>query len=329
MNGIIQHPQEIFKTGPNNFEARALEIFRYQAQQNFVYSKYLRLLGVDAAGVSKLAQIPFLPIELFKQHQIIPNDKSAALVFESSGTTGTTSSKHYVAEPTLYEKSFTATFTSFFGTPMDMCILALLPSYLERGNSSLVYMVDHLIKMSGHPDSGFFLHNMDDLARVLQQQAANGQPTMLIGVTYALLDLAEQYPMPLGNTMILETGGMKGRRKELTRTELHEILKEAFQVPKIFSEYGMTELLSQAYTDGTELFTPPDWMKVYTRDPYDPLSLLTTGSTGGINVIDLANIYSCPFIATGDLGKVLPDGRFSVLGRLDSSDIRGCNLMLE
>jgi hypothetical protein len=294
-----------------------------------VYRDYLSAMRVDPATVKEVAQIPFLPIEFFKSHTILTEGAEAEVVFESSGTTGTTPSRHHVADASLYRKSFTTGFQQFYGAPEKYCILALLPSYLERQGSSLVHMMDYLIGQSGHPDSGFYLDNLVELSSILQKRSRDKHPTLLMGVSFALLDLAERYPLALGNTFtVMETGGMKGRREELIRSELHRKLSEAFAVEKIHSEYGMTELLSQAYSAGEGRFLTPPWMKILIRDPNDPLSLLGKGQNGGINIIDLANIHSCSFMATGDLGKVHEDGSFEVLGRFDHSDIRGCNLLI-
>ena len=321
---------DIFKTkNPRTFRATALEVFNYQSRYTPVYRDYLSALRVDPQKVTQVDQIPFLPIEFFKSHPVMVEWKKAEVVFESSGTTGTNPSSHNVADASLYEKSFTTAFRQFYGKPKNICILALLPAYLERSGSSLVYMMDHLIKESKHPDSGFYLDNLDELASLLEKRNADGHPTLLVGVSFALLDLAELHPRVLSeNIVVMETGGMKGRRKEMVRSELHEQLKKAFGLGAVHSEYGMTELLSQAYSKGEGLFTCPPWMKILIRDPNDPLSLLGTGQSGGINVIDLANLNSCSFLATGDLGKVHEDGSFEVLGRFDHSDIRGCNLLV-
>jgi phenylacetate-coenzyme A ligase PaaK-like adenylate-forming protein len=313
-----------------DFESTALNIFRYQALNNQVYAEYLQHLKVLPEKIESILQIPFLPISFFKTHKVVTGHLPAQVIFESSGTTGQIPSKHYVADTEIYEASFLAAFRRAFGNPEEMCIMALLPSYLERGSSSLVYMADRLIKLSNHAHSGFFLDDLPELSNKLRQLSANVQPTLLLGVSFALLELAEKYPQPLGNNIkIMETGGMKGRRKELTRDELHHELTTAFNVDRIYSEYGMTELLSQAYTNGSEWFTPPLLMKALPRDPYDPLLTLPLGNAGGINIIDLANIHSCAFIATGDAGQVREDGKFTVLGRLDNTDIRGCNLMVD
>ena len=310
-----------------DFEREALAAFRYQFENNTIYRSFCDLLYKHPSEVTHSREIPFLPIQFFKSHTILTEGKTAAITFSSSGTTGSTTSKHYVADLGLYEDSFRHAFAKAYGDPKQYTILALLPSYLERSGSSLIYMVDDLIKSSGHPDSGFYLNNHQELAEKLVKLDAEGQKTLLIGVSFAMLDLIEAYSLQLTNTTIMETGGMKGRRKELIRDELHEQLCKGFGVKKIHSEYGMTELLSQAYSKGNGIFTTPPWMKVYTRDTEDALTLHDTPKSGGLNIIDLANKFSCPFIATQDLGRVYMDGSFTVLGRFDNSDIRGCNLM--
>jgi phenylacetate-coenzyme A ligase PaaK-like adenylate-forming protein len=322
--------ENIFKINDEKtFRDAALEVFHFQARHTPVYRDYLAALKTDPASVKEIEEIPFLPIEFFKSHTVLEEGLDAEIVFESSGTTGTVPSRHHVADAGLYRESFLRTFNSFYGSPEEICILALLPSYLEREHSSLVFMMDHLIRWSKHPDSGFYLDHLEDLSVILQKRNKDHQATLLVGVSFALLDLAEQHPMRFGSKMeLMETGGMKGRRKELIRSELHQQLKEAFGLQNIHSEYGMTELLSQAYSGGEGLFHCPPWMKILIRDPNDPLSLLTPGHSGGINIIDLANIHSCSFLATSDLGKVHEDGSFEVLGRFDHSDIRGCNLLV-
>lgn len=328
--GPMDNPdiQQLFSIQDSNeFDSLAMEIFRFQYNANAVYREYCNHLGKNPSNVTQTLEIPFLPIEFFKSKTVTSTSKKPEVVFESSGTTQNTTSKHYVADLSLYERSFLEAFTLFYGPVEELCILALLPSYLERSGSSLVYMVNELVSRSQHPNSGFYLYNLQDLHQKLKLQEASGSKTLLIGVSFALLDLAEQFPIPLKHTTIMETGGMKGRRKELIRTELHNILKDAFGVPTIHSEYGMTELLSQAYSHGNGIFKTPPWMKVLTRDTEDPLSLQSHGKTGGINVIDLANIHSCSFIATQDLGKTYVNGSFEILGRFDNSDIRGCNLL--
>ncbi len=320
--------KEIFNISTlEDFERLALEVFRFQYENVPVYRTFCNLLNINSIEVKTIDNIPFLPIQFFKSHKIIAENLSEEIIFTSSGTTGSITSKHYVADLKLYEKSFLKAFERQYGKPSDFAILALLPSYLEREGSSLIYMVESLIEKSDNPNSGFYLYEMDALIEKLDLLDRNNQSTILIGVSYALLDFIEKNGFQLKNTIVMETGGMKGRRKEMIKEELHQILKNGFGVKKIHSEYGMTELLSQAYSVGNGLFSCPPWMKVLTRDPEDALSY-KVGKTGGINVIDLANLYSCSFIATQDLGKTFADGTFEVLGRFDNSDIRGCNLMV-
>jgi phenylacetate-coenzyme A ligase PaaK-like adenylate-forming protein len=322
--------QDIFQIKDHRtFRETALKVFNFQAEHTPVYRDYMATLGIDPNQGSEVEQIPFLPVEFFKTHTIICKGMKAEVVFESSGTTEMTPAMHHVADSALYRRSFTEGFHQFYGAPANYCILALLPSYMKRSGSSLVYMMEHLIGQSQHTDSGFYLDNIDDLSGVLQKRNADQHPTLLVGVSFALLDLAEFHPLKLGDhILVMETGGMKGRRKELVRSELHEKLSGALGVSSIHSEYGMTELLSQGYSKGSGLFHPPPWMRILIRDPNDPLTLLPAGQTGGLNIIDLANLYSCSFIATGDLGKLHEDGSFEVLGRFDHSDIRGCNLLV-
>jgi len=322
--------ERIFKIkDEETFRAVSLEVFHFQAESVPVYREYLGTLGVDPAGVKNIEEVPFLPVEFFKSHKVIAEGMEAELVFESSGTTLATPARHHVAMASLYRESFLRSFNAFYGSPEDLCILALLPSYLERSGSSLVYMMDQLIRWSKHPDSSFCLDNLEELASILQKRNKDGHPTLLMGVSFALLDLAEQHPLELlKNISVMETGGMKGRRTELVRSELHKLLMGAFGVLSIHSEYGMTELLSQAYSSANGIFTCPPWMQVVARDPNDPLSPVEEGQTGGLNVIDLANLYSCSFIATGDLGKCFDNDSFEVLGRFDHSDVRGCNLLV-
>jgi phenylacetate-coenzyme A ligase PaaK-like adenylate-forming protein len=311
------------------FSSLALEVFHFQAKENKVYKTYLSHLQISPSEIKEYSEIPFLPIEFFKTHQVLSSNKKPNLIFESSGTTGQQTSKHLVVSKSIYESSFLKSFSAFYENPEELCILALLPSYLERENSSLVYMMDHLIKMSKHKDSGFYLNNLEELSEILQKRNQDKRPALLLGVSFALLDLAESHYMPLSsNIKIMETGGMKGRRKEIIREELHSILKKAFHLERIHSEYGMTELLSQAYASADRKFHSPPWMKILIRDPYDPLTILPASQSGAINVIDLANIYSCSFIATSDLGRLHKNGSFDVAGRMDSSEIRGCNLMV-
>jgi phenylacetate-coenzyme A ligase PaaK-like adenylate-forming protein len=312
------------------FEALALEIFRYQAEYNTVYREFIKELRIDPVSVNNLTAIPFLPIEFFRNHKVITGSDVPVCVFESSGTTGMNISRHYITDTDIYEESFLKSFTLFYGDPGKMFIAALLPSYFEQGNSSLVYMADKLIKLSGKNGSSFFLNDHSSLLRGLETSVKKGVKSMLLGVSFALVDLAEEYSPDLSGIIVAETGGMKGRRKEMTRSELHSVLKEKFNVSSIHSEYGMTELLSQAWSKGEGIYHCPPWMKILLREINDPLSVSReTGITGGINIIDLANINSCSFIAAGDLGRLLPGGGFEVLGRFDNSDIRGCNLLVE
>lgn len=328
---IADHRNKIFSIkDQTSFLETALEIFNYQCINNSVYQDFIKSLGKAHASVKTLSEIPFLPVEFFRNHKIISGDYPVVMIFESSGTTGVTPGKHFITDINLYEESFLNAFRLFYGDPEEFLIAALLPSYVERGNSSLIYMADNLIKKSRQNGSGFYKEDLADLIQTLKQAKKANKKTLLIGVSFALLDLAELISPDLSGVIVMETGGMKGRRNELTRFELHAILKEKFNVPSIHSEYGMTELLSQAYSKGNGIFYCPPWMKVLIRDPRDPLTIYSeSGKTGGINIIDLANINSCSFIATGDLGRVHEDGGFEVLGRFDSSDIRGCNLLVE
>lgn len=310
------------------FEKIALKVFRHQYDNNLVYQEFCNYLKADKNNVKNILQIPFLPIQFFKSHQIVSNTHKIQETFTSSATTGSITSKHYVTEIKLYEESYQKAFSQFYGNIENYTILALLPSYLEREGSSLVYMINDLIKMTNNPESGFYLNNHDQLIKKLLQLENDGQNIILIGVTYALLDLIEKQKFNLKNTIIMETGGMKGKRKEMIREELHEILCEGFGVNAIHSEYGMTELLSQAYSLGNGIFECPSWMQIIIRDTEDAMNYIQSGKTGGINVIDLANINSCSFIATQDLGKIIGNNAFEVLGRFDNSDIRGCNLMV-
>ena len=322
-----QWNHKIFGANEPGFEKLALEIFRFQAAENPVYKAYLEALGIDVDTIHSISKIAFLPIRFFKSHAIQTTLFEPAAIFESSGTTGSINSKHMVKDLSLYEDSFIKGFESSYGTIQEWCIIGLLPSYLERENSSLVYMVDKLVQLSEHPQSGLYLNEYEQLFAVLTELEKRKQKTLLIGVTFALLDFAEKYSQPLQNTIIMETGGMKGRRKEMIREEVHAILKKSFSVSNIHSEYGMTELLSQAYSKGEGIFQCPPWKKILVRDDEDPFVIKNKGS-GTINVIDLANIYSCSFIATDDVGKLYADSSFEVLGRIDGSDLRGCSLML-
>ncbi|MEX1382321.1 acyl transferase [Lutibacter sp.] len=311
-----------------DFNKITLDIFRFQAANNLVYKTFLNHLKVDVNAIERIEEIPFLPIQFFKSHKIISSKSPIEQTFLSSGTTGMTQSKHYVPDVAIYEESFTKAFQYFYGSIENYTVLALLPSYLERTGSSLIYMVNNFIEKSNNPKSGFYLDNLDELAKNLEKLDRKGSKILLIGVSFALLDLLDTYKFNLKNTIIMETGGMKGKRKELIREELHNILCNGFGVSEIHSEYGMTELLSQAYSKGNGVFECPPWMKILARDAEDALTILPEGKSGGINVIDLANINSCSFIATQDLGKTYKNGTFEVLGRFDNSDIRGCNLLV-
>ncbi len=323
------NPQDIFTiSSQKQFEKMALKVFRYQYENNLVYQEFCDFLNVEKQSVKLLKEIPFLPIQFFKSHEVVSNDNLIQETFTSSGTTGIITSKHLVTDISLYEQSYRKAFSAFYGNIEDYAILALLPSYLERSGSSLIYMVKDLIQLSNNEHSGFYLNNYDELILKLIELDNSGQNVILIGVTYALLDLIERQNFQLKNTIIMETGGMKGKRKEIIREELHNILCKGFGVSSIHSEYGMTELLSQAYSLGNGIFECPSWMQILIRDPEDALTYVDYGKTGGINVIDLANINSCSFIATQDLGKKNPNNSFEVLGRFDNSDIRGCNLMV-
>ncbi|MBC7936680.1 MAG: acyl transferase [Rhizobacter sp.] len=326
--------KDIFTTDNAALESTALKIFSFQYNHNIIYRQFCDILKIKPADVQRIENIPFLPIQFFKTHQVITGQFAPQIVFESSGTTGSVNSRHFVKDTGLYEENFLHGFEKFYGNVAGYCIIGLLPSYLERGSSSLVYMVNHLIKRSGHPLSGFYLYEHEKLQQTLFQNEANGQPAILIGVTYALLDFAEKFPMQLKHTMVMETGGMKGRREELMREEVHQLLQKQLGIKEVHSEYGMTELLSQAYSLGGGIFKPGNSIKILLRtedDPFDVNASVPADKkfiTGAINIIDLANIYSCSFIATDDMGKLYADGSFEVLGRLDNSDIRGCGLMI-
>ncbi|PVX49945.1 acyl-protein synthetase LuxE [Balneicella halophila] len=319
--------KQIFEVNATNFERLALEVFRFQYQHGSVYREYVDSLGVKSEDVQHLSEIPFLPIEFFKSQRILAPEAPVQQTFESSGTTGSINSKHYITKISMYEESLLKSFEQAFGKASNYCFLALLPNYLERQNSSLVYMVNRLMEESKHPNNGFYLYNHEELFEKLQELEAQGQPTLLFGVSFALLDFTEKYHLNLKHTKVVETGGMKGRRKEITREELHSELCQAFGTQQIHSEYGMTELLSQAYSQKEGIYHCQPWMQVYIREANDPFSYVEEEITGGINIIDLANLFSCSFIETKDLGRRYDDGSFSVLGRFDTSDIRGCNLM--
>jgi hypothetical protein len=328
-----------------SFEALALDVFRYQAVYNPVYSRYLSLLNIRPEAVTNLRQLPFIPISLFKtqpvlsSEQALPNPADSLLTFASSGTTSDQTSRHYVADPALYDAVSIRIFEETYGPLDQLAILALLPSYLERNNSSLVYMVRQFMRRSAHPLSGFFLNDHSELTTRLRQlsEQPDSPRVLLIGVTFGLLDWAESgadlsFLRRNPNLIVMETGGMKGRRKELLRDEVHQLLTDRLHIPHVHSEYGMTELLSQAYSTGEGVFHPSPTLQILLRDINDPFAIYPDGHTrsGGINVIDLANLDSCSFIETQDLGQYVgTDGSFRVIGRFDNSDIRGCNLMIE
>ncbi len=308
------------------FNNLCLKVFHYQYNRIDIYRQFVNTLPIKLESIEHYSQIPFLPISFFKTHKLISG--KAQSIFYSSGTTALARSKHYVRDLKLYENSFFRSFEQFYGKVEDYCILALLPSYLENENSSLVYMVDKLIEKSKNKESGFYLNDIPALSQKLQILDKQGQKILLLGVSYALLDLIDYQTFDLNNTLVMETGGMKGRRKEMIREELHYKLATGFGLDTIHSEYGMTELLSQAYSNGNGIFNCPNWMKIIIRDVNDPFDILPNGQGGGINIIDLANIYSVSFIETKDLGKMESDGNFKILGRFDDSDIRGCNLLI-
>ena len=328
-NFLMIKADDIFNIqSENDFETMAFKVFKFQFENNAVYRSFCDLLYIHPSDVTAIEEIPFLPIQFFKSHKVLSGHKPVEKTFSSSGTTGSATSKHFVTDVSIYEHSFKKGFEHFYGAIEDYVVLALLPSYLEREGSSLIYMADAFIKQSKHHESGFYLNNLSDLKNTLLKLESEGRKTLLIGVSFALLDLVEAYNFQLKHTIVMETGGMKGRRKELIRSELHSNLKQGFGIEHIHSEYGMTELLSQAYSKGNGIFKCPNWMNVFTRDTEDALTILDANTTGGINIIDLANINSCSFIATQDLGRVNIDGTFEVIGRFDHSDIRGCNLMV-
>lgn len=312
------------------FNLMAVKVFHYQIQHNKIYQQYVLSLKINPDLITHYSNIPFLPIEFFKSQHIVCKEASTeAVCFSSSGTTGQITSKHYVNDVTVYETSFKKGFELFYGKPSEYCILALLPNYLERQGSSLVYMFNQLIADSKHPLSGFYLNNLVDLVTTIEELKKRKQKTILLGVTYALLDLADMGIELTGDFIVMETGGMKGRRKELLKEELHQYLKQKLSISSIHSEYGMTELLSQAYSKQEGMFQCSPWMKVLIRDMNDPFSYVSAKKSGGVNVIDLANINSCSFIETKDLGRMMENSKFEILGRFDNSDLRGCNLMIQ
>lgn len=321
--------QQVFSISTQEqFDEVALQVFQYQAQNCLIYKNFISGLNIDPAAITKVQDIPFLPIQFFKSQSVLSSADDVQVTFTSSGTTGMITSSHHVTNVSWYEDSFRKAFKLFYGDIDEYTILALLPAYLERPGSSLIYMAQDLITQSNNPDSGFFLYNHDDLAAQLKKQQQAKKSTLLIGVTFALLDFVEQHQINFPELIVMETGGMKGRRKEMIREELHDLLCKGFGVDVIHSEYGMTELLSQAYSKGNGIFNCPPWMQIITRDTNDPLSIVNNNKAGGINIIDLANINSCSFIATQDLGKVYSNGDFEILGRFDNADIRGCNLLI-
>ena len=324
---IIQQENWLSGINEQNFEQYALALFQYQFSANEVYRSFVTAIGKDPASVSCLTDIPFLPVSLFKTHKVVTGKFEPQLVFESSGTTGMQNSQHLVKDPALYKASFLQTFHDFYGAPEDYVFLCLLPSYLERNNSSLVYMAAELIRRSRQEESGFYLNEWEQLATTLSILAQTDRKVMLLGVTFALLDFADQYPMDLSRITVMETGGMKGRREEWTRDQVHDFLKTKWQLPAVHSEYGMTELLSQAYSRGAGLFECPSVLKVLVRDESDPFDIKRQGN-GCINVVDLANVHSCAFIATDDIARIRADGKFEITGRLDHSALRGCSLMV-
>lgn len=325
----MMNPYSVFKNhSETEFNQLCLEVFRYQYENIEIYNEFANHLRKQPDHIHHFSEIPFLPIEFFKSHQLIDAKENEELVFKSSGTTGMNRSQHLLADLKLYEESFINGFEQFYGSPKDFVILALLPSYLENGDSSLVYMADKLIQLSRQKESGFYLNNYDELIQQLHQLKGSSKKVILLGVSYALLDIAEKTKISFPELIIMETGGMKGRRKEMIREELHEHLRAGFGVDKIHSEYGMTELLSQAYSKGEGIFETPPWMKIMIRDVNDPLSWMPEGKSGAVNIIDLANFHSISFIATQDLGKKTGKNQFEVLGRFDQSDVRGCNLLI-
>ena len=330
----IQNIHQIFSETSQNFDKKSIAFFQHQIKNNVFYKKYIDAIFANTKPISEIGDIPFLPIQFFKNEKIITNQiekinaQKEEIVFESSGTTSQIKSKHFIQDIDVYKMSFMQCFRQFYGNIEDYCIMGLLPSYLERSHSSLVYMVRVLIEKSKHPLSNFYLYNTDELFDNLRNTEASNQKTILFGVSYALLDFAEKYAIDFRNTIVIETGGMKGRREEMIREEVHALLQKSFNTKDIHAEYGMTELLSQAYSNGKGIYSCPPWMKVLVRDINDPFQISKKGK-GVLNVIDLANIHSCCFIATDDVGEVFEDGSFLVNGRLDNSELRGCSLMYE
>lgn len=325
----VINAQQIFSINDSaDFKTQTLAVFEWQYRHNKVYQTFCDYLRKSPKTVGELHEIPFLPISFFKSKRIVTGSANPEITFTSSGTTGSVVSQHYVTDLSVYQQSFRQGFAHFYGDIKEYAVLALLPSYLERKGSSLIFMAEDMIKQSQHPSSGFYLHNLDELAKTLISLENQNQKTLLIGVSFALLDLLEKHQFSLKNTVVMETGGMKGRRKEMIRAELHGLLSDGFGVDKIHSEYGMTELLSQAYSSGDGVFRCPPTVDILVRDTEDPLTILPNNKAGGLNIIDLANYNSCAFIATQDLGKKYDNGDFEVIGRFDDADVRGCNLLL-
>lgn len=322
--------KELFNSQtPFCFKEIALELFAIQSKYCAPYANYIELLGVEPHRVTKLEQIPFLPISLFKNFEVKWFQEAPQAIFKSSTTTGATPSKHFVKSLDLYKESFLRSFELFHGSPSNYVILALLPSYLEREGSSLVYMAQELISLTNNKESGFYLYNHKELFDKLVQLQKQNQKTILLGVTFALLDFAHQYNVKFPSLKVVETGGMKGRKEELPREEIHQLLKEAFGVESIGSEYGMAELMSQSWSYGQGLFFSPPWKRVLIRDLSNPFKELSFSRVGGVNIIDLANIYTCSFIETQDMGIKEADNSFRITGRIENSELRGCNLLLE
>lgn len=319
---------KVLQIAPNSFNDLALELFQYQAQHNHVYGQYIKYLKINIAQVQRVEDIPFLPIQFFKSHQVSVYPKAASTIFTSSGTTGKQTSRHHVYDENFYQQVCQKAFEDQFGPVADYCVFGLLPSYLERSGSSLIHMVQYFIGLSADADSGFYLNNLSALSQLLSTKRQNNKKVLLIGVTFALLDLAELHPQNLAGITLMETGGMKGRRKEMVRNQVHVILKKAFNLSEVQSEYGMTELLSQAYSPGQGVFNLPPWVQFSIRQSDDPFSAAKKNKTGGLNVIDLANVESCAFIETQDLAREVAPGRFEIMGRFDAADIRGCNLLV-
>jgi hypothetical protein len=327
MNGETWNMEHLKDLAPANFFSKALSLMQYQAKNNGVYCEWIQSMKVQLEDVQCLEEIPFIPIHFFKTHAIYTGSDCPSFHFESSGTTQDIVSKHFVKDLGVYEESFMECFQQFYGPPQDYCILGLLPNYLERQHSSLVYMTQHLIQASKDVRSGFYLYDFEKLNHTLETLEKEQQKTLLIGVSFALMDFVDAYPQTLKHTIVMETGGMKGRKQELTKPALHAYLANGFGAETIHSEYGMTELLSQAYSKGAGIYACPPWMKVLVADESDPTALSTTGR-GVLHIIDLANQHSCAFIATEDIGIVHPDGNFEVIGRLDLSARRGCRLLV-